>query len=132
MNLFRDFFLGFIKIHILHHAALEPIYGLAMMEELKRHGYELSPGTLYPILHQLHRQGYLHISQEVVQGRGRKYYTITPEGREALAEVRHKILELGEEVILGKGPDTINSDPPDQIVPPLNHPTQEEKGEPPE
>ncbi len=55
----RDFFLGFIKIHILHHAAQEPIYGLAMIDELRRHGYDLSPGTLYPILHSLERAGYL-------------------------------------------------------------------------
>lgn len=108
MDLFRDFFLGFVKIHILHHAAQEPIYGLAMMEELKRHGYELSAGTLYPILHQLHGQGYLRVSQQVVKGRGRKYYTITPEGRAALAEVQRKIQELGDEVLLGKGPPSIH------------------------
>lgn len=42
--MFRDFFLGFIKVHILHHAAEEPIYGLGMIEELGRHGYEISPG----------------------------------------------------------------------------------------
>jgi PadR family transcriptional regulator, regulatory protein PadR len=108
MDLFRDFFLGFVKIHILHHAAQEPIYGLAMMEELKRHGYELSAGTLYPILHQLRAQGYLTVSQQVVKGRERKYYTITPEGRAALAEVQRKIQELGDEVLLGKGPSSIH------------------------
>ena len=55
----RDFFLGFIKIHVLHHAAQEPIYGVAMIAELARHGYDLSPGTLYPLLHSLEEQGYL-------------------------------------------------------------------------
>ncbi len=52
----RDFFLGFIKVHVLHHAAHEPIYGVAMIAELARHGYELSPGTLYPLLHSLEEQ----------------------------------------------------------------------------
>lgn len=55
----RDFFLGFVRIHILHHAAEEPIYGLAMIEELGRHGYEVSPGTIYPILHGMERGGWL-------------------------------------------------------------------------
>lgn len=53
ITMIRDFFLGFVKIHILHHAEQEPVYGLALIEELRRHGYTLSPGTLYPILHQL-------------------------------------------------------------------------------
>jgi DNA-binding PadR family transcriptional regulator len=57
--MFRDFFLGFVRIHILHHAAEEPIYGLAMIEELGRHGYEVSPGTIYPILHGMERGGWL-------------------------------------------------------------------------
>jgi DNA-binding PadR family transcriptional regulator len=54
----REFFLGFIKIHILHHAGEEPVYGLALIAELQRHGYVLSPGTLYPVLHQLEEAGY--------------------------------------------------------------------------
>ncbi len=58
--MFRDFFLGFVRIHVLHHAAEEPVYGLAMIEELGRHGYEISPGTLYPILHGMEREGWLH------------------------------------------------------------------------
>jgi PadR family transcriptional regulator, regulatory protein PadR len=56
-DMLRQFFLGFIKVHILHHAAEEPVYGLALIVELRRHGYELSPGTLYPVLHQLEEAG---------------------------------------------------------------------------
>ena len=95
----RDFFLGFIKIHVLHHAAHEPIYGVAMMAELARHGYELSPGTLYPLLHTLEEQGYLARTDQVVEGRVRKYYVITSEGRAALQEAKHKIAELVQEVL---------------------------------
>jgi len=69
----RDFFLGFIKIHVLHHTAHEPIYGVAMIAELARHGYDLSPGTLYPLLHSLEKQGYLARTDQVVDGRVRKY-----------------------------------------------------------
>ena len=99
----RDFFLGFIKIHILHHAAQQPIYGLAMLEELKRHGYALSPGTLYPILHSLENRRYLQQETRVVDGRVRKYYTATEAGRQALAEVKEKMAELVDEVLAGIG-----------------------------
>jgi DNA-binding PadR family transcriptional regulator len=99
----RDFFLGFIKIHILHHAAEAPVYGLALIEELGRHGYELSPGTLYPILHNLQKSGYLLREQRVVNGKIRKYYTITDAGRAVLDESRQKIAELVQEVLAGYG-----------------------------
>jgi len=97
--MFRDFFLGFIKIHILYHASKEPIYGVEMLEELGRHGYRLSPGTIYPTLHRLTREGYLSAQRKVVDGKVRKYYTITEQGLTALDEARGKITELVEEVI---------------------------------
>ena len=100
----HDFFLGFIQVHILHHAAEEPIYGLAMIQELRRHGYELSPGTLYPLLHRLQRAGYLIREDRLVNGRVRKYYAITDDGRRALVEARTKIGELVSEVLEGQGP----------------------------
>jgi len=100
----RDFFLGFIKIHILHHAAEEPVYGIALIAELARHGYELSPGTLYPLLHSLQAAGYLTREDRVIGGKVRKYYSITDEGRRAISEVKPKIAELIDEVLEGHGP----------------------------
>lgn len=100
----RDFFLGFVKIHILHHAAQEPVYGLALITELRRHGYELGPGTLYPILHSLAAAGYLARKDRVVGGKVRKYYVMTDAGRDALAETKVKIAELVDEVLDGHGP----------------------------
>jgi PadR family transcriptional regulator PadR len=102
----RDFFLGFIKIHILHHAAQEPVYGVALIEELRRHGYELSPGTLYPVLHAMAEAGYLARENRVVGGKVRKYYTVTQGGRDALAAARVKIHELVAEVLEGDGPQS--------------------------
>lgn len=95
----RNFFLGFIKIHILHHAAQEPVYGAALIDELARHGYEISPGTLYPILHNLEQEGLLICDKRVIAGRQRKYYTATGKGRAALAEAKEKIRELVNEVL---------------------------------
>lgn len=95
----REFFLGFIKIHILYHAAEGPIYGAGMARELSRHGYDISPGTLYPTLHGLEQSGYLVGEKRVEAGRWRKYYCITARGQEALAEARTRIRELVEEVL---------------------------------
>jgi PadR family transcriptional regulator, regulatory protein PadR len=103
----RDFFLGFVKIHILHHAAQEPVYGVALIEELARHGYDIGPGTLFPILHGLEAEGLLTREDRVVAGRRRKYYTATEAGMEALEEARGKIKELVEEVLEGRGPLTL-------------------------
>jgi DNA-binding PadR family transcriptional regulator len=103
----RNFFLGFIKVHILHHATQEPVYGLALIEELRRHGYQLSPGTLYPVLHGLDKDGYLDQESRVVSGKVRKYYTITDAGRAALADAKVKIRELVDEVLEGHGPERL-------------------------
>lgn len=99
LDMFRDVLLAFVRVHLLHHAATEPIYGLEMIQELARHGYDLSPGTLYPILHGLEQAGYLVSVQRVVQGKIRKYYHITEDGQRALAEIRVKIRELVVEVL---------------------------------
>ncbi len=95
----REFFLGFIKIHILYHAAKEPIFGVEIAEELARHGYSISPGTLYPTLHRLEKEGYLESSSKVIDGRMRRYYQATAEGKLVLKESRKKIRELVDEVL---------------------------------
>lgn len=95
----KDFFLGFVKIHILYHASKGPVYGAELLEELGRHGYRLSPGTLYPTLHRLAREGYLSPQRKLVAGKVRKYYAITEQGLTALEEARKKITQLVDEVI---------------------------------
>jgi len=95
----REFFLGFIKIHILYHASKEPIFGVEIAEELARHGYRVSPGTLYPTLHRLEKEGYLESSSKVVCGRVRKYYQATARGKLVLEQSKEKIRELVTEVI---------------------------------
>lgn len=102
MDMIKQFFLGFIKIHILYHASKEPIYGAEMAIELARHGYEISFGTLYPTLHFLEQSGLLNRYEEIVSGKKRKYYTITEKGETALKEIREKIRELMDEVIYEK------------------------------
>jgi len=95
----RNIFLGFIRIHILHHANEGEIFGVEMMDELRGHGYSISAGTLYPILHSLEDGEYLTRRDAVVDGKVRKYYKITEKGVNALEEAKEKIKELVDEVI---------------------------------
>lgn len=97
-ELTHSFFLGFIKLHILHHASKEPIYGKAFKKELERHGYRISFGTLYPLFHRLKGEGFLNMEEKKVNGRIRKYYSITSKGERALRDARQKIKELFDEV----------------------------------
>lgn len=97
----KDLYGGLIRLHILHHAAEEPIFGLGIVEELRRHGYEMSAGTLYPMLHGLEKKGYLISRQERTGRRARRVYEITEQGRVALAQARAKVKELFGELIEG-------------------------------
>lgn len=90
----KDLYSGLIRLHILYHASHEPVFGLAIIEELARHGYKLSPGTLYPILHGMERRGYLRSSQKRDGGRIRRMYRATATGRKALAAAKIKVKEL--------------------------------------
>jgi len=98
LKMIRTFFLGFIRLHIVYHASKEPIFGLDMIRELARHGYELSPGTLYPILHNLEREGYLISEKKLINGKFRKYYYTTDSGKKALTEAIIKVNELMDEI----------------------------------
>ncbi len=97
-KIFRDLLLGFVKIHVLYHASMGPVYGVGLTEELEKHGYRLSPGTLYPLLHNLEGAQFLVRQDRVVGGKIRKYYGITPLGQRALDEARAKVIDLVQEV----------------------------------
>ncbi len=88
-----------MRIHILHHAAEAPVYGAALMAELARHGYQIGPGTLYPMLHHLEQQGFIRSTPRNVGGKIRKYYTITPAGQRTLASVQTQLQELVHEAL---------------------------------
>src|SRR5713226_1883485 len=98
----QDLYSGLIRLHVLHHAAEEPIFGLGMIEELSRHGYRISPGSLYPLLHGLEKKGYIR-STEVRNGKSlRKVYRATHLGRKALAAAKEKVHELFRELMDGE------------------------------
>lgn len=90
----RDLYSGLVRLHILHHAAEEEIFGLGIIEELRRHGYRLGAGTLYPLLHGLERDGYLRSVRRRSGARFRRVYRATPLGRRALRDAKGKVREL--------------------------------------
>ncbi len=103
----REILLGFWKVHILHHAGEQPVHGHWVLTELRRHGYDISPGTLYPLLQRMERRRWLRSWTNPRGGkRARTDYRLTPEGQEVLGQVREQIRELYEEVVVetGAGP----------------------------
>ncbi|BBX76044.1 helix-turn-helix transcriptional regulator [Mycobacterium shinjukuense] len=95
----REFRRAAVRLHILYHAAAAEVHGAWLTEELSRHGYRVSPGTLYPTLHRLEADGLLVSRQQVVDGRTRRVYRATPAGRTALNEDRRALRELAREVL---------------------------------
>ena len=95
----QDLYLGLIRLHILHHAAREPVFGLGIIGELGRHGYRISPGTIYPLLHGMEQRGYLQSREERVGQRVRRLYRATTRGRRTIQTAKEKVRELFGELI---------------------------------
>jgi DNA-binding PadR family transcriptional regulator len=98
----QDLLSGLVRLHVLHHAAAGELYGHWMIEELARHGYRLSPGTLYPMLRSMERRGYLVSEARRIGRTTRRVYRATPRGRDALEVARAKVRELFGEMIDGR------------------------------
>jgi len=101
-NAEQDLYGGLVRLHILHHASKGPVFGLWFIEELARHGYKLSPGTLYPLLHGLEQKGYLRSARERSGKSVRRMYRATPLGRKVLAAARGRVSELFGELLEGE------------------------------
>ncbi|KOX19362.1 PadR family transcriptional regulator [Saccharothrix sp. NRRL B-16348] len=100
MDVVREFLRGAVPAHVLHHAAGQEVYGAWMAEELAHHGYRISPGTLYPLLHRMETAGLLTSREHVVDGRVRRVYTATETGRDTLAQLRTVVAEVAGEVLV--------------------------------
>lgn len=100
----REFQRGAVRLHILYHAAKEEIHGAWLTEELARHGYRISPGTLYPTLHRLEVDGLLVSQPRVVGGRARRVYRATEAGEQALDDDRKALAELARELLGDNAP----------------------------
>jgi PadR family transcriptional regulator, regulatory protein PadR len=98
-DVLRHLHVGFIRLHVLYHANQEPICGVELMEELERHGYDVGPGTIYPILHQMESAGLIVGKEDVVNGKRRKNFRASPAGKKLLAQARIKLRELASEIL---------------------------------
>ncbi len=94
----RDYLIGFVRVHILYHAARDEVYGKYLKEELARHGYDISYGTLYPMLHKMERDGHLKSAPGKERGRYRRSYRITAAGQKILNEAKARVRELLDEL----------------------------------
>lgn len=95
----REILLALWKVHILHHAARGPVVGQWMLKELWRHGYEVSPGTVYPLLRRMTQNGWLRCNVDSRGGpRARRNYYLTRKGSHVLETVRTQLAELYNEV----------------------------------
>ncbi|HZM54897.1 MAG TPA: PadR family transcriptional regulator [Acidimicrobiales bacterium] len=99
MDLVRDFHRGAVRLHVLFHAKSEVVFGAAIAAEIARHGHSVSPGTLYPLLHDLEASGDLTSETVVVGGHRRRCYRITPQGRRTLDACTAALRELADEVL---------------------------------
>jgi len=95
----EEFRRGAVRLHILHHACEGEIHGAWIRDELARHGHDISPGTLYPVLHRMQADGLLASHEELVEGRTRRLYRATAAGRTELDSCRHALQELADEVL---------------------------------
>lgn len=111
----REIRLGLWKIHILHHAASRPVWGLWLLDELAEHGHRLSPGTLYPALARMTKHGWLAQSAGARHSNARRVLRITPSGRQLLKALRADVAELHAEVVLGRETRLTKSASPRQV-----------------
>lgn len=110
MDLERELLRGVVPVHVLHHAAAAPVHGAWMSMELARHGYPISPGTLYPLLHRMQRDGLLESAMHTVGGRVLRSYRATAEGLRLLDRLREMVSEVAREILPGTGDVTIGTD----------------------
>jgi PadR family transcriptional regulator PadR len=86
----RQFLKGSISLLLLNLLSRGEMYGYEILQEASRrsaNAFALKEGTLYPALHQLERNGQTKsVWRRAENGRERKYYSLTPQGRRTAAK----------------------------------------------
>jgi DNA-binding PadR family transcriptional regulator len=98
----REILLSSWKVHILHHAEERPIDGQWLLDELRRHGFQVSPGTLYPLLARMEQDGLLEVmtpDNPHPSPKARREYALTARGTRMVARLRRQVEELHHEVV---------------------------------
>lgn len=84
VNLRRDMIQGLVRVRILRAASLHPVSGVELSQDLATSGHQVSPGTLYPLLHAMEKSGWVKSTGKTVKGKRRRYYRVTKKGRNQL------------------------------------------------
>ncbi len=72
----------------------EPRYGYSLVTTLKEKGIQVEPGTLYPLLRRLEKQGLLKSQWDTNEARPRKYYLLSDTGKEVLSQLHDEWLNI--------------------------------------
>ncbi len=87
---------GIISIAVLNLLNREE-YGYSLLKALSDQGLEVDQSTLYPLLRRLESQGLLQSDWRIVdEARPRRYYVISPQGREVLAQLKQEWAVISE------------------------------------
>jgi len=86
-NLFLEMRRGTITLCVLSQLK-EPHYGYALVETLSARGMRIEPGTLYPLLRRLEKQGLLTSQWETSGSKPRKYYVLSDVGKGVYADLQ--------------------------------------------
>jgi PadR family transcriptional regulator, regulatory protein PadR len=103
-QMMHSFWQGILKFFVLHQAAQSPVYGGRLKKQLQDWEYDISPGSLYPMLHALEGAMLLKSRVKIFKGRARKYYDITDEGRALLGEVQEQLADVLTRMLAGAQP----------------------------
>jgi PadR family transcriptional regulator, regulatory protein PadR len=111
-EMMQSFWQGLVRFFILHQAGHSPVYGIRLKKQLHEWGYDLSPGSLYPMLHALEKALLLHSRVKIFKGRARKYYEITAQGRTVLAALQEELAEIMGKMLPASLPPCTGDPPP--------------------
>ncbi len=83
----------------------KPQYGYHLVQKLEKKGLSVDPGTLYPLLRRLEKQGLLSSSWDTSEARPRKYYLLSPQGREVYQQLQAewKVMTGSIESLISEG-----------------------------
>ena len=87
-NMILELRRGILSIAVLSQLSKEE-YGYSLLKALADQGLEIDQSTLYPLLRRLESQGLLQSDWRIAdEARPRRYYVISPQGREVLNQLR--------------------------------------------
>jgi DNA-binding PadR family transcriptional regulator len=73
-------------------------YGYSLIKLLGEAGLEIDQGTLYPLLRRLESQGLLESAWRIDEARPRRYYMLSPQGKQLLPQLKEEWAKLTQKI----------------------------------